>query len=1102
MPPNTVGSAGKRRSTSSKGKPGVGGGITGAKSLVRRAQPSFVTNLSSYDRSDPFHAFNVLLKLFGSLASRAGSCQYKVTPEEHRLSLHLLTIIEPFIGSSTPTQRTLITRQPTEILDAIVFHVDSPRDLLNLGVTCHRMHGIVFPRHMEYRVIRCKASSLALWNHLIVNRSLARNVRRLEVMDERALEREIVPAGITTTDTDLESTDDELGMHLKQERFLVAALNRMTHLAQFVWSSNHSPISLDGILPSLLTKPTLKEIEINDNVMFSPLGDDEETDESQSSDEQKGKVLPALRAVSLRSTRHTYGLSKHPSLARAKGLLNSCPKLEALEINYTPPRSHPAPVPAQDLLLTGRWPQLRSLSLTNLRCTPLTGFDATSTFILAHLNLEILHLDIVPRNPRDLVFPANALPKLKEVKACKEIVGALLECPCDGDAKRPLEVIKGVSLARNGGINFYHNTDFLEKLKRFGSDTVKRIELVGWTEIDDLKRLVESAPRVVWLDIGKRITSNAQAASLNNVNEWAMLLSSLPELATFHGIKFFYESHGGTSAGDKSRVRKNDESASVLVWRCPKLRRVDHWDDSAVLHRAAVPMISLSTILVVLIIFTSLAGAIVPWFLLHLYLTSTRSTNATKRERVLKSLGTSPNGKRLVGFFHPYCNAGGGGERVLWTAIAAIQRNEKDMVSVVYSGDIDANKEEIIAKVKSRFDINLDPTKIIFVFLNSRRYVEDSTWPYFTLLGQSLGSMYLAWEAMNKLIPDLYIDTMGYAFTFHIVTWVANIPIGAYVHYPTISTDMLERVKSRKRWHTNSSAISSSSILSTAKLWYYRLFMYYYSLSLRSAIFVMANSTWTKNHVDSILQHSDPLLDFLHLTSPPLFILRFLANQNKNPVTKAQIVYPPCDTREMAKFPLEGRERVIVSVAQFRPEKDHPAQLRALYELFRQHEEFKESLPVKLVMIGGSRNAKDAARVEDLRRLSKELGLDKHVEILVNAPYPDMLRWLSKASIGMNTMVDEHFGINVVEYMAAGVIPVAHASAGPLYDIIVPFNGQPTGFHAKTPEEFADALYKALSLSKEEDLALRQRARTWAVQRFSEEEFEKGWNASGWSNWL
>ena len=63
-----------------------------------------------------------------------------------------------------------------------------------------------------------------------------------------------------------------------------------------------------------------------------------------------------------------------------------------------------------------------------------------------------------------------------------------------------------------------------------------------------------------------------------------------------------------------------------------------------------------------------------------------------------------------------------------------------------------------------------------------------------------------------------FTDTMGYAFTFHIVTLIGHIPAGAYVHYPTISTDMLARVKSRKKWHTNTDEISSSTILSQAKL--------------------------------------------------------------------------------------------------------------------------------------------------------------------------------------------------------------------------------------------------------------------------------------------
>lgn len=30
--------------------------------------------------------------------------------------------------------------------------------------------------------------------------------------------------------------------------------------------------------------------------------------------------------------------------------------------------------------------------------------------------------------------------------------------------------------------------------------------------------------------------------------------------------------------------------------------------------------------------------------------------------------------QQCIGIFHPYCNAGGGGERVLWCAIRALQK--------------------------------------------------------------------------------------------------------------------------------------------------------------------------------------------------------------------------------------------------------------------------------------------------------------------------------------------------------------------------------------------------------------------------------------------
>lgn len=46
-------------------------------------------------------------------------------------------------------------------------------------------------------------------------------------------------------------------------------------------------------------------------------------------------------------------------------------------------------------------------------------------------------------------------------------------------------------------------------------------------------------------------------------------------------------------------------------------------------------------------------------------------------------------------------NAGGGGERVLWSAIRALQNGQPDVVCLVYSGDYPAaSKDEILAKVQ------------------------------------------------------------------------------------------------------------------------------------------------------------------------------------------------------------------------------------------------------------------------------------------------------------------------------------------------------------------------------------------------------------------
>lgn len=66
-----------------------------------------------------------------------------------------------------------------------------------------------------------------------------------------------------------------------------------------------------------------------------------------------------------------------------------------------------------------------------------------------------------------------------------------------------------------------------------------------------------------------------------------------------------------------------------------------------------------------------------------------------------------------------------------------------------------------------------------------------------------------------------------------------------------------------------------------------------------------------------------------------------------------------------------------------RPEKDHPAQLHSLHELFKAHPEYADNdgNQVKLVLVGGSRNQADADRVDALRALAKDLRIEVRLYI-------------------------------------------------------------------------------------------------------------------------
>ncbi|KAL1528605.1 hypothetical protein AB1Y20_009943 [Prymnesium parvum] len=423
--------------------------------------------------------------------------------------------------------------------------------------------------------------------------------------------------------------------------------------------------------------------------------------------------------------------------------------------------------------------------------------------------------------------------------------------------------------------------------------------------------------------------------------------------------------------------------------------------------------------------------------------------------------------RKTLAFLHPYCNDGGGGERVLWVAIRALQASGALDPSawrvVVYTGDADTD-EQIRAHARARFGVAVGAS-VQFVRLALRGAIEARCYPVATLLGQGLGSMLLAAEAIWRAPPDVLVDTTGLGFAFPLLR-LSGVPhIAAYVHYPIISSDMVKAVSSRHVAHNNSGSIAKSAIGTALKLLYYRLLVFLYSGAGRCADLVMANGSWTAGHLSQLWGR------------PP------------------EVVFPPCDTRALEELPLRppgGRQPQIVSLAQFRPEKDHALQLRAFAMLLSRYDAFDPPRPPRphLVLAGAVRHSADQALLDKLRNLAQSLNLTpRDVTFSPNLSLEAVFKLLGESAVGLHTMWNEHFGIGVVEMMAAGLAVVAHDSGGPAMDIIG--RNRDVGLLAATESEYCEAMASLLFGSDAERFRgiMAAAARSSVRDRFSESAF-------------
>ncbi|EGW30475.1 uncharacterized protein SPAPADRAFT_63299 [Spathaspora passalidarum NRRL Y-27907] len=208
---------------------------------------------------------------------------------------------------------------------------------------------------------------------------------------------------------------------------------------------------------------------------------------------------------------------------------------------------------------------------------------------------------------------------------------------------------------------------------------------------------------------------------------------------------------------------------------------------------------------------------------------------------------------------------------------------------------------------------------------------------------------------------------------------------------------------------------SLSDVKSAIKFMYWSGLYYFYKYLGSLVDIILANGTWTFNHLEKIWYNPK------------------LGHQ-------LQILYPPCGTEETeTTLDPSLRENKMVYLAQFRPEKRHEVILNEYNQFLKKnYPEVTEPTPEipTIVFVGSCRTSDDTATLTKLKTQVEKLNLQKFVEFAVDVSYKEVIMWLQKCQFGLNAMWNEHFGIGVVEYMANGAIPIVHASAGPLLDIV------------------------------------------------------------------
>ena len=192
---------------------------------------------------------------------------------------------------------------------------------------------------------------------------------------------------------------------------------------------------------------------------------------------------------------------------------------------------------------------------------------------------------------------------------------------------------------------------------------------------------------------------------------------------------------------------------------------------------------------------------------------------------------------------------------------------------------------------------------------------------------------------------------------------------------------------------------------------------------------------------------------------------------------KVHVIRPPVDTEAFRNAVLfcasedEKEEDVILVISRINKQKEIENAIM-LAKLLKQ-----DAIGNGMMIVGNIDYTHDLNYYLSLRKMVADLGLEDYVTFRTNVSFDSLLSIMKKAKIYFHPMVGEHFGMAVVEAMAAGLVPIVPSVGGPTEYV-------PKKYHFRVLEEAEDKIASAFCASIRERIEMSNLVRDFSLSSY------------------